>query len=1072
MSRNTASLDLSSSVARRLLTLLWIAMGAETFFLGGTHAAEIREADPSSLDAVLEASAPGDEIRLAPGNYVLGPGTVFDGLRVTGSGSETTRLSGSLELRGDSTLSGASTGYVISRGATITESKLDRMICLGDTILRQCRIERIPPNLPLGFPGTPSPGVIIEEGATGVLENCEITGHLGNEGSGLLVHGTLEMDGCVVSGNTGAALTTVEPWWSPTGTVLSFNVSPAIGGGIALIGGTAVIRNSVIEQNRVLGGHGAGIYASGANLELEGTIVRENVATSVKDWICQVGTYPPEEPCLATDPVAVWLPVHGRTVMVEPRSFELHARGGGIHAISTTLNLDGCVVSGNAVETVHPGTEQGSGAGIWSDESITLDHSTVALNVGDGLWILGDDERERTLTLRSSIVARNRLGGLDERVTIDASHSCWEGPEPLAGNGNTNEAPLFCGWETDETSSTETETETLIALGRGRGYRLSLSPDSRCLGTGENGSNMGAPLEACDEAGPVLRIRLAEGIYPVGPFNALDMSLEGAGVDLTRIDGALGQLRSGQSLSDLEIVGGLGGPRSPFPEEAGPPASVDPAFQFALSIPPNASPTIRRCRISHGSEWTIRCESGSAPTFSDCVITDGEGPVLLVDSNARFENCELNDLDRESKTVSDAIRVEGGAPSFNDCEIVDNRWSGIGAFNGASITLTGCRISRHRYYGATVHEGEIRLRSCRIEANLRGGLSNSSSLLAESCLIVGNGNHGVWSRQAEKLDLTGCVITGNSAGRATNASTALAATSTSEVTLLHCTIAGNRAPGLSGEGAHTVALSKLGSVTITNSIILSDFDRALYYDTLPVVSHSYIHWPDRFPGLGNLVEAPTFISVGAFAFNRYDADGLPDFIVEEPDLRLAPGSPGIDAGLSTGHPERDIDGAPRNHGGLVDIGAYESLDDCDGDGRSDALQIGESPELDCDGNGRLDTCDIDDGLVEDRDGNGVPDVCHEGFFLRGDSNADGIIDVTDPVSNLAFQFLGSFRPPCLDACDYDDSGFLDLTDPVANFLNQFLGGVPPALPGKEICGPDPTPDELRCEGFLGCEARD
>ena len=91
-------------------------------------------------------------------------------------------------------------------------------------------------------------------------------------------------------------------------------------------------------------------------------------------------------------------------------------------------------------------------------------------------------------------------------------------------------------------------------------------------------------------------------------------------------------------------------------------------------------------------------------------------------------------------------------------------------------------------------------------------------------------------------------------------------------------------------------------------------------------------------------------------------------------------------------------------------------------------------------------------------------------FIRGDCNADGVLDVTDPIANLGFQFLGNFEPSCVDACDFDDSGELDVTDPIANLTHQFVGGPPPAAPGKDACGVDPTDDELSCESFAACEA--
>ncbi len=91
-------------------------------------------------------------------------------------------------------------------------------------------------------------------------------------------------------------------------------------------------------------------------------------------------------------------------------------------------------------------------------------------------------------------------------------------------------------------------------------------------------------------------------------------------------------------------------------------------------------------------------------------------------------------------------------------------------------------------------------------------------------------------------------------------------------------------------------------------------------------------------------------------------------------------------------------------------------------------------------------------------------------FRRGDCNADGMVDVTDPITNLAYQFLGTFNPSCLDACDFDDSGLIDVTDAIGNLTHLFLGGFPPAFPGKDTCGLDPFDDEVSCESFAPCEA--
>jgi hypothetical protein len=90
-------------------------------------------------------------------------------------------------------------------------------------------------------------------------------------------------------------------------------------------------------------------------------------------------------------------------------------------------------------------------------------------------------------------------------------------------------------------------------------------------------------------------------------------------------------------------------------------------------------------------------------------------------------------------------------------------------------------------------------------------------------------------------------------------------------------------------------------------------------------------------------------------------------------------------------------------------------------------------------------------------------------FRRGDANASGIVDLSDPLNNLEFQFLGTFQPACMDALDTDDSGLVDLSDPILNLTFLFLGGVDIPAPGPNDCGVDPTQDGPDTEDELGCE---
>lgn len=86
-------------------------------------------------------------------------------------------------------------------------------------------------------------------------------------------------------------------------------------------------------------------------------------------------------------------------------------------------------------------------------------------------------------------------------------------------------------------------------------------------------------------------------------------------------------------------------------------------------------------------------------------------------------------------------------------------------------------------------------------------------------------------------------------------------------------------------------------------------------------------------------------------------------------------------------------------------------------------------------------------------------------FTRGDCNGTPSVNVADAVAIVTYLFVGTFDPPCIDACDSNDDGVVDVSDPV--YLLQFLFQAGPALPEPyPACGSDPTPDALDCAGPL------
>jgi CotH protein/lamin tail-like protein/Big-like domain-containing protein/PA14 domain-containing protein len=89
-------------------------------------------------------------------------------------------------------------------------------------------------------------------------------------------------------------------------------------------------------------------------------------------------------------------------------------------------------------------------------------------------------------------------------------------------------------------------------------------------------------------------------------------------------------------------------------------------------------------------------------------------------------------------------------------------------------------------------------------------------------------------------------------------------------------------------------------------------------------------------------------------------------------------------------------------------------------------------------------------------------------FVRGDSNLDGRVDISDAVSILNCQFLGTNCTTCDDAADTNDDGSVDISDAVYLLSYAFLGGNAPPAPFPSL-GVDPTDDGHTCRRGLGPE---
>ncbi len=431
----------------------------------------------------------------------------------------------------------------------------------------------------------------------------------------------------------------------------------------------------------------------------------------------------------------------------------------------------------------------------------------------------------------------------------------------------------------------------------------------------------------------------------------------------------------------------------------------------------------------------------------------------------------------------------------------------------------------------------------------RGGavFNKQSSAAFTNCVFRANTafyGGAVWNEDSDSVYVN-CVFTGN-IGYSNGG--ALRIFHNSNPSLINCTLSYNFA--VHGGGvAYADSVGGEDGVTITNSILWAntgsgddESGQILLSSGVVDVNYSCVEgWTGSLGGVGNTGDDPLLV----------DFDGPDEAIgTEDDDLRLGDDSPCIDAGDNLAVPvdtlDADSDGnttepmpldadgtsrfvddlfiidTGRGAAPVVDMGAYEYGDDCNGNGIPDDVDIAtgtstdcsgngapDECEPDCNGNGRADSCDILDTTSADCNENAVPDMCdirdnHSGDCDGGgtpdecelDSDGDGTIDaceecVSDPdktepgVCGCGVpddDSDGDTVADCVDLCpgfddlpDADEDGVPDACDQCEGFSDGSDADGDDVPDGCDICSgfddaydadEDGVPDGCdQCSGF-------
>lgn len=413
--------------------------------------------------------------------------------------------------------------------------------------------------------------------------------------------------------------------------------------------------------------------------------------------------------------------------------------------------------------------------------------------------------------------------------------------------------------------------------------------------------------------------------------------------------------------------------------------------------------------------------SGGSPRISRCVFRDHDagGPTILGHSGA--------------------VNNHGGSPFFVDCLFVGNVASGSGGAVGNNLESAPTFINCRFFGNSSPSGGAVR----------NGGVIGATPMFI-NCVFSGNQTSG---RGAAVINFPGVTSTFH-----------------------NCTIAFNSAlqdaGGVFGEAESTV--------TITNSILWGNSGQSgqsqsaqLLGGDITIHSSCVQNLTGSLGGMGNSSANPMF---GAPA-GHDSAIGTAD-----DQFAMHQGSPCIDSGTNNLMPldmfDIDSDGStseripldvlrkprffdqpdtPNGSPGsspLVDRGAYENVDDCNGNGISDPVETASGASQDCNQNSRPDECEP----FVDCNHNAVRDSCDISTGFDTDCNANAIPDECDLASAPVIDCNANSR---IDSCDIADGTSDDCNDNAVPDECDFADGT------SKDCNDNDIPDD--CESMADCD---